>query len=293
VSPSVTAEANPIDPADPLGLIDIGVNLTHKRFRPDLGDVIARARAAGVGAMVVTGTSVGGSWAAWELARAHPGVLFSTAGVHPHGARECGDRTVGELRDLAGRAEVRAVGECGLDYDRNFSPQPVQRQWFAAQLELAGELSMPVFLHERAAHADFLSIVRERRAPLPAGVVHCFTGSAAELDAYLDLDLHIGITGWICDERRGHHLRDLIPRIPLDRLMVETDAPFLTPRDLPRPPPDRRNEPSLLPHILDRVAAAAGRPREEVARATTATARRFFRLGEEAAAPGAMPADGR
>jgi len=278
------------DPAGSIDLVDIGVNLTHKRFRADLADVIARARAAGVGTMVVTGTSLAGSWAAWELARQHPGVLHATAGVHPHGARDCTGDTLAELRDLACRAEVRAVGECGLDYDRNFSPPPDQRRWFAAQVELAGELSMPVFLHERAAHGDFLAILRERRAALPAAVVHCFTGSAAELDAYLDLDLHIGITGWICDERRGLHLRDLVARIPLERLMIETDAPFLMPRDLPRPPPDRRNEPAFLPHILDRVAAAAGKPRDEVARATTRAARRFFGLGGAAGTGAADPA---
>lgn len=262
----------------PIELVDIGVNLTHKRFRADLDDVIARARAAGVTAMVVTGTSLAGSWAAWELARTRPDVLSSTAGVHPHNARECGDRTLAELRDLAGRPEVRAIGECGLDYDRNFSPPDVQRRWFAAQVDLAAELSMPLFLHERAAHADFLAILRERRAALPAAVIHCFTGDAAELERYLEIDLHIGITGWICDDRRGSHLRDLIGRIPPERLMIETDAPFLLPRDLTRPPPGRRNEPALLPHVLDRVALSAGRPREVMARTTSETARRFFRL---------------
>jgi TatD DNase family protein len=261
-----------------LELVDIGVNLTHKRFRADLGEVLARARRAGVGEMVVTGTSVAGSWAASDLARAHPGALTATAGVHPHGARECGDGTLAELRALAGRAEVRAIGECGLDYDRNFSPPAVQRRWFAAQLDLAAELGMPVFLHERAAHGDFLAILRERRAALPAAVVHCFTGSGAELDAYLAIDVHIGITGWICDDRRGRHLRELVGRIPADRLMLETDAPFLLPPGLPHPPPGRRNEPALLPHVLDQVAAGSGRAREEVARDTTATARRFFRL---------------
>jgi TatD DNase family protein len=262
----------------PIELVDIGVNLTHKRFRADLDDVIARARAAGVTAMVVTGTSLAGSWAAWELARTRPDILSSTAGVHPHNARECNDRTLAELRDLAGRPEVRAVGECGLDYDRNFSPPDVQRRWFAAQVDLAAELSMPLFLHERAAHADFLAILRERWHTAHGAVIHCFTGSAAELDAYLQLGLHIGITGWICDDRRGRHLLDLVGRIPPDRLMIETDAPFLLPRDLPKPPPDRRNEPALLVAVLDRIAVATGRPREINAAETTETARRFFGL---------------
>jgi TatD DNase family protein len=263
-------------------LIDIGVNLTHKRFRADLDEVIARARSAGVAQMVVTGTSMAASRAASDLARTRPGILHSTAGVHPHNARECHEGTLDELRELAGRAEVRAIGECGLDYDRNFSPPDVQRRWFAAQVELAGELSMPVFLHERAAHADFLAILRERRASFARGVIHCFTGSAADLDAYLGIDLHIGITGWICDERRGQHLRDLVGRIPPDRMMIETDAPFLLPRDMPRPPADRRNEPAFLPAVLDPVAASAGRPREAIARETTETARRFFGLAAPA-----------
>ena len=269
----------------PVDLVDIGVNLTHKRFRADLGDVIARARAAGVGTMVVTGTSLEGSRAAWELACTRPGALFATAGVHPHHASECGEETLADLSDLAVRPPVRAIGECGLDYDRNLSPPDVQRRWFAAQVELAADLAMPLFLHERAAHADLVAILRERRASVPAAVIHCFTGDAAELEAYLELDLHIGITGWICDDRRGSHLRDLIGRIPPDRLMIETDAPFLLPRDLVSRPPGRRNEPALLPHVLDRVAASAGRPREEVARTTTATARRFFGLDAGARAP--------
>ena len=259
-------------------IVDIGVNLTHKRFRADLEQVLARARAAGVTQMVVTGTSMAGSWAAWELARGRPGTLYATAGIHPHNAKECGDDTLDQLRDLAWRDQVRAIGECGLDYDRNFSPPEVQRRWFAAQVDLAAELSMPLFLHERAAHADFLAILRERWDRSHGAVIHCFTGSAAELDAYLALGLHIGITGWICDDRRGRHLLELVGRIPPERLMIETDAPFLLPRDLAQPPPDRRNEPALLVAVLDRIAAATGRPREEIARESTATARAFFGL---------------
>ena len=255
-------------------LIDIGCNLTARAFRPDVDQVIARARAAGVDRMIVTGLSAEVSWAAHRLASRYPGVLWSTAGVHPHNARRCDRTTLGELRRLAGRDTVVAVGECGLDYNRNFSPPEVQRRWFVAQLELAAELSMPVFLHERDAGADFTAIASEHRAALAGGVVHCFTGDRAALERYLDLDLHIGITGWICDERRGAHLLELVRDIPADRLMVETDAPFLRPRDLP--PDTRRNEPVNLPHVLARVARARGEPPGDLAATTTATAERLF-----------------
>lgn len=259
-------------------LIDIGVNLTHKSFREDREAVIARGRAAGVVQMIVTGTRLEESFRAYDLARAHPDVLFSTAGVHPHNARECTPRTLTELRDLALRPGVVAIGECGLDYDRNFSPPDVQRRWFAGQVALALELDRPLFLHERAAHDDFLAILREHRSERLRGVVHCFTGSAAALEAYLGMGLHIGITGWICDERRGRHLLELVRRIPADRLLVETDAPFLTPRDLNPQPPRGRNEPSLLPHVAQRIAAARGITLEALARDTTAVARALFGL---------------
>jgi len=257
-------------------LIEIGVNLAHRRFAADRDAVIARARTAGVSAMVITGTSVRASRDARALAAARPGVLWATAGIHPHEARDAGPEALAELRVLAGHPEVRAIGECGLDFDRMFSSQADQERAFVHQLALAVERQLPVFLHERAAHDRFAAILREHRARLRGAVVHCFTGTAAELDAYLAMDLHIGITGWICDERRGVGLRALIARIPRDRLMIETDAPFLLPRDLPNRPKDGRNEPAFLPHVLAAVARAAGRDAATVAADTTRTARAFF-----------------
>lgn len=259
-------------------LVDIGVNLTNKAFAGDLDAVLIRARTAGVTTQIVTGTSLDASKRALELARSRPGELFATAGVHPHHAKDCDDRTISELRRLCSEPEVVAVGECGLDYDRDFSPRPEQRRWFEAQLELAAELQAPVFLHERSAHRDLLDVVGRRRARLVGAVVHCFTGTAEELDAYLALDLHIGVTGWICDERRGKHLLEIVGRIPPDRLMLETDAPYLLPRTLRPTPKDRRNEPAFLTAVLATVASAVGRTPEQVARETTATARAFFRL---------------
>jgi TatD DNase family protein len=260
-------------------LIDIGVNLTSKQFREDLPAVMERARLAGVRYMIVTGLTAALSQAALELARAHPGALCSTAGVHPHNARIFDHHTQSELRNLARSPQVVAVGECGLDYDRDFSPRDQQRAAFEAQLELAIELKKPVFLHQRRAHDDFERILRQAGSQLVGGVVHCFTGDERELECYLELGRCIGITGFICDERRGQHLQRLVARIPPERLMIETDAPFLLPRDL-KPARGRRNEPAYLPHVAASVARYAGRDEKELRRATTATAFRLFELAD-------------
>jgi TatD DNase family protein len=259
-------------------IVDIGVNLGHRSFRADRTQVIERAFAAGVRTMVITGSSVEGSQEAVRIAGEHPGRLFATAGVHPHDSRNCTQTTIAELRRLAANKEVVAIGECGLDFNRDFSPRPLQEECFEAQVALAEELRMPLFLHERDARGRFCDILTASRKEVPA-VLHCFTGTREELLRYLDLGLHIGITGWICDERRGTHLRELVREIPLDRLMIETDAPFLLPRSMPTKPKDGRNEPAFLPHVLRTIADCLEKPLEEVAEATTNTARAFFRLG--------------
>lgn len=259
-------------------LIDIGINLMHRSFNEDREAAVKRAEEAGVSPLIITGTSLRSSMDAARYAGQSGGRLFATAGVHPHDAKSCGPDTIGKLRELAGRPHVVAIGECGLDYNRDFSPRDVQRKWFAEQIRLAAELGMPLFLHERDAHGDFAAMLKEQGKALPKAVVHCFTGNLYELNVYLNMGLYIGITGWICDERRGKPLRDLVGRIPLDRLMIETDAPFLTPRDMPVKPQDGRNEPAFLPHVLRAVARCHRKSEEETAAATTATARAFFAL---------------
>ncbi len=257
-------------------LIDIGANLSHESFRRDLGAVIERAQAAGVAQIVITGASEEESAAASEIARTRPGVLFATAGLHPHLARKWRPETERVIRELAARPEVVAVGEAGLDFNRDFSPRDQQAQVFEAQLEIAADLGLPVFMHERDAHEKFVEILKPRRGRLGNAVIHCFTGTADELDAYLDLDLHVGVTGWICDERRGQHLRALVTRIPLNRLMLETDAPYLLPRDLNPKPKSRRNEPMYLHHILEAVARCRKMSVDELALVTTQTSKTFF-----------------
>jgi len=260
-------------------LIDIGANLGHGSFDRDRDQVIARAQAAGVGGMIVTGSSVGGSRLAQQLTQQYPGILFSTAGVHPHDARHCDSDTIPTLRELAQHPNVVALGECGLDYNRDYSPRPEQDHWFEEQIKLACDLKMPLFLHERDAHERFVEILRDYQPQLGHAVVHCFTGTERELVVYLEMGFHIGITGWICDERRGLHLRKLVKRIPLNRLMLETDSPFLIPRNLKPKPKDSRNEPAYLTQVLTTVAESLTRPIAEVAEATTKTAEAFFRLG--------------
>jgi TatD DNase family protein len=260
-------------------VIDIGANLISKAFARDLPAVIDRAATAGLEALVITGTSLGGSRAAAELAaRPAPLALHATAGVHPHHAVEATGDWLAELRATAQGERVVALGECGLDFNRDYSPRDDQLRCFRAQLELAAELRLPVFLHERDAHDAFTGILREHRPALAGAVIHCFTGTRAALEAYLSLDLHVGITGWICDERRGRDLAALAPAIPAARLMIETDAPYLLPRNMPSPPRDRRNEPAFLPHVLRALAAARGEDPAVTGAATTVTAREFFRL---------------
>jgi TatD DNase family protein len=259
-------------------LIDIGINLAHDSYDADREAVIARAGAVGVAQMMVTGSSAASSRTAISLARQHPGKLFATAGVHPHHATELTPEVLTDLGELALEREVIAVGECGLDYFRNYSPHEAQRQAFHRQLELAARCGKPVFLHQRDAHEDFIAILREHWPALAGGVAHCFTGGAAELECYLDLGLAIGITGWICDERRGVHLLELVRRIPAGRLLLETDGPYLLPRDLDPMPAARRNEPMYLPHIAAAVARARGEPLESLALASTEGTRSLFRI---------------
>ena len=261
-------------------LVDIGANLTHAAFRDDLDAVLARAREAGVETIIVTGTTVEESLQASTL-----GLPF-TAGVHPHHARDCDARTIPQLREISKHPRCVAIGECGLDFNRNYSPHPDQEKWFIAQIELGIELGKPLFLHSRDAHPRFSEILSSAK-PKKA-VAHCFTGERDELKAYLDLGLYVGITGWICDERRGGHLVELVKEIPRDRLLLETDAPYLTPRDLRPQPKARRNEPAFLPHILGAVARALGRPTEEIAAQTARNAAELFSLHESGSSAAAQ-----
>ena len=258
-------------------MIDIGANLTHRAFEDDLDDVLARARSAGVGGIVVTGTSVAESRAAVRLAAGHTD-LWSTAGVHPHDAKSVSAGWIDDIAALAGETDVVAIGETGLDFNRNYSPPAMQRDVFAAQIELAGRLDMPLFVHDRDSGGETARLLAEHRAQPDRVVIHCFTGAAADLDTWLDAGYYVGITGWICDPRRGDELRALAPRIPGDRLLIETDAPYLLPGTIRPRPRARRNEPAFLVEVANMLAELRGTTAAEIAETTADNARRVFRL---------------
>ena len=258
-------------------MIDIGANLTHESFEADFDDVLQRAHAAGVKQMLVTGASASGSEQALEIAN-RSDFLFATAGIHPHHAEETTPGVIATLRDLLQEEKVKAVGETGLDFFRDLSPRAVQQASFEAHIELATDSGLPMFLHERDAYPRFGEILSTHRDKLANVVVHCFTGEKAALYHYLDLDCYIGITGWICDERRGEHLLKLVRDIPRDRLLLETDAPYLMPRNMQPKPKTRRNEPCNLVWVRDTVAQSRDQTTDEIEQITTANARRLFQL---------------
>ena len=259
-------------------LIDIGANIAHDSFDEDRTDMMRRAADAGVHRIIVTGSSDASNVQAANLAEQSPGVLYSTAGVHPHHASDYTDDSDALIRSLIKKDCVVAVGECGLDYFRNFSPREAQLSAFKRQLDIAKESGLPVFLHQRDAHDDFVEILEPALPDLSRAVAHCFTGEGESLREYIAMGLYVGVTGWICDERRGKHLHDIVSIIPDDKLLIETDAPYLLPRTIRPRPKSRRNEPMYLPEVVRVLAEARGQTEDHIAAITSANAKRFFAL---------------
>jgi len=259
-------------------LIDIAVNLSGGPLEHKVAELLQDAAAVNVTKIIALGCSERGSDVALAHAKAFPGQVFSTAGIHPHDAKTFNHQSIAHLTSLASQPEVVALGECGLDFNRDFSPRPQQVDAFEAQLALAAELGMPVVMHQRDAHDTFIEILAKYRPQLTSAVVHCFTSDKMQLMDYLDLDLHIGVTGWICDERRGQSLREAIRYIPDDRLMLETDSPYLLPRDLKPKPKSRNNRPANLRHIAQVVADVRQQPLEQLLNNCLNTTHKFFNL---------------
>jgi TatD DNase family protein len=259
-------------------LIDIGVNLTSTRFDKDLPAVIDRAKAKNINALLVTGTNIFASKQAIELCQHYPDYLYSTAGIHPHDADHAESDFQQQLADLAENNCVKAIGECGLDFNRNFSSAVNQINVFTQQVALAEQLQLPLFLHQRDAFEPWFEILKPYIARIPAMVSHCFTGNQKELQQCIDANMYIGITGWLCDERRGQELRDIVPFIPLERLMIETDAPYLTPRNIRPKPKSSRNEPSYLPYIVTVLAELMGYSEQEIIKQTSLNSESVFNL---------------
>lgn len=279
-------------PAMTHAMVDVGANLTSPQFK-DAGATLARAWAAGVHRIVVTGTSLAESTAAVSFCRrwASPSLprLYCTVGCHPHDAWRLADGSdaIDDFRRLieANRDVVVAVGECGLDYERNLSTHDQQRQALRAQIQLSIDLGLPLFVHARGATFDDFIESLSSLSPSWKGVVHCYTDTDVDhLKQYLELGFHIGITGWICDERpgRGGGLGEIVARIPLDRLLIETDSPYLMPRNIPKgalKPKPKFNEPALLGYVAKKVATCyKSLNDDDIARMTAANAVLLFRL---------------
>lgn len=261
-----------------MNLIDIGVNLTNSSLCKQLDDVIANAMDAGVIHQVITGTCLDSSRQALQIARTKPGYFSTTAGCHPHDAKDFRETDLESLLELAEDPLVVAIGECGLDFNRNYSPQDIQQQVFESQVEIACKVQLPLFMHQRDAHQRFTEILKAYQGQFSSGVIHCFTGDKQQLKDCLDLGLYIGITGWLCDERRGQELQEAVKYLPSDRVMVETDAPYLMPRNIKPRPKSRTNVPANLPWVVNKLAQLVNRSPEDVARETTQNAKEFFGL---------------
>ena len=256
-------------------MIDIGVNFHSSQLKGLDAELLARAAAVGVTHILATGTSLHASELALAFARDHARV-WATAGVHPHDAKHWTPESAARFAPLWADDRVVAVGECGLDYNRMFSPRDDQRRAFEAQIVAGVRVDKPLFLHSRDAFDDFHAMLRDAAAAGAHGVVHCFTDSAAEAEAYLALGFDIGITGWVTDAARGTALRDAMRVIPLDRLHLETDAPYLRPKNAGKTRP--YNEPALLPFVAKTVAELKGVDVATLAAHATANSRRLFKL---------------
>jgi len=258
-----------------MNIFDSHCHLDDKTYNRDLANVIQRARSAGVTRMVTIGIDKRTSALAVSLAQSYSGI-YASVGVHPHDVKNCNESILQELVNLAQNKEVRAWGEIGLDFNRMYSPRQDQEKWFGRQLEIAGQLNLPMIFHERDSNGRFLEMLENNTLKNIDGVVHCFSGTREELTHYLDLGLHIGITGIITMKGRGTHLREMAALIPADRLLVETDAPYLTPT--PERNRHQRNEPAFVKSVLLKLAEVRGDAPAELATIIWNNTCRFYGL---------------
>ncbi|RKF13301.1 hydrolase TatD [Alginatibacterium sediminis] len=257
-------------------MFDLALNLSSSQFDKDRDEMMQRGFDAGVAGVLALSSELEESKSLPTLVANWPQRCWASVGVHPHHAKSCSIEQLQQLLGLSAADNVIAIGECGLDFNRDFSPRDQQEQIFEAQLKIAAELKMPVVMHERDAFERFYPILKAWRPHLVGAVLHCFTGSESSLKAYLDLDIYIGVTGWLCDERRGQDLQAMLPLIPNERLFLETDAPYLLPRDLKPKPKSRRNELMYLGQIYSTAARLRQQELSQLKAMTQANAERLF-----------------
>ncbi|MDT0582378.1 TatD family hydrolase [Brumicola blandensis] len=255
---------------------DIGVNLLDKRFEPI--EVLQRAADKAVNKVCVISSDLKESSKAQSFVEntVSPCSVYYTAGVHPHQADHASEQDLLKLKQFCADKSMVAIGECGLDFNRNFSTPENQLAVFEAQLKIAAENHQTVYLHERDAFEPQIALLKRYLPDIPSAIVHCFTGTRAQLDAYLELGCYIGITGWVCDDKRGADLQDAVKAIPLQRLLLETDAPYLFPKNVR--PRMKNNEPCCLPHVGEKVAELTQKSLETIARQSYQNALSAFRI---------------
>lgn len=246
-----------------------------KAYGRDTAEVIGRAREAGVGRIMVVGITEKTSKLAVKIASSHDG-CYASVGVHPHDATHCSDKVLDVLRGLAANPRVKAWGETGLDFNRMFSPRETQESCFVRQVEIAGELGLPLIFHERDSEGRFLELLSAHMKSGQTGVVHCFSGNRREMEAYLEMGLYIGVTGIVTIRKRAENLRRLVEIMPEDRILVETDAPYLTPE--PERRHARRNEPAFVKSVLMEIAQIRHANPNTLAAAIWANTCRLFNI---------------
>ena len=255
---------------------DIALNLASERFSGERDKIIANALTSNVNYFNIVCSSLNELDFVKDLNERYTQNSCFTLGVHPHNANELNKVSLKSLKDSIKMYQPSAVGETGLDFFRNLSSYENQIDAFEQQIIISIENNLPLFLHQREAHDDFIKVIDKYISDISRGVVHCFTGTHSQLDDYLDRDLYIGLTGWICDERRNKDLRESIKNIPMDKLMIETDAPYLIPRNLEMNPKNNINEPQFLPHIANEVAALMNIDLKEFNKQVFSNSKSFF-----------------
>ncbi len=256
-------------------IFDSHCHLDDKAYRKDIAGVIERAHQNGVMRMMTVGVNQKTAVRAVSLAEAHAD-LYASVGFHPHDASQCHPAALDFLKALAQKPKVRAWGEIGLDYNRMYSPRKDQEKWFIRQLEIAAELNLPIIFHERDSNGRFLEILNVHLKKEQTGVIHCFSGNSNELQHYLELGFYIGITGILTLKTRGAGLRQMVPCIPADRLVVETDAPYLTPA--PEKNHTRCNEPAFVKSVLLKLAEVRAEDPNQLAQTIWNNTNRLYRI---------------
>ena len=257
-------------------IADIACNFTSDRFDNDLDEVINQAIVNNITKFGLICSRLSDIDKLLEIYNRYSKDMFFTIGVHPHHANEINEEYLKKLKEVINNNNPHAIGETGLDFFRNLSTYEEQIFAFEEQIKIAIDTNKPLFLHQRDSHDDFIKILRKYSSDINKSVVHCFTGTKEQLNDYLELDCYIGVTGWICDEKRNIELRKTIKNIPLERLMIETDCPYLIPKNLEEKPKNNRNEPTYLNHIANEVATLMKKDINDIREKTYKTSLSFF-----------------